>query len=464
MSGNSLFPGGIHPKEGSNGKRLTATLPVEKIDAPARVVIPLSQHIGKPARCVVKKGEHVKIGQLIGEADGLISASVHSSVSGKVVSIGQCLLPNGLLSEAVIIDNDFEDKWIDLNPPENPEKLSREELCRYIREAGIVGMGGAAFPTAVKLSPPEGTKIKALIVNGVECEPYLSADHRLMLENTKDIIDGIELALIALGIEKAIIGVENNKTDAAEALRRAVETNHIVVEKSHRRTIRELPVRYPQGSEKQLIYALTRKRVPNGALPASIGYVVCNVGTMAAVSRALRQGKPLIERIVTVAGMFEKPGNYRVRIGTPLEVLMEAAGGIKKEARQLIYGGPMMGTAISRSDIPVMKGCSGLVALETICMERHESQCIRCGRCVRVCPMQLMPTLLDQYMRVNDFEAAKRIGAVNCIECGSCAYACPAKRSLVQSIRVAKRAISDMAAKEKARVEKEKQELEQKGE
>ena len=454
MLGTRLFPGGIHPKEGANGKAVTAMMSIAQIDAPPRVIIPLSQHIGRPAKCVVKKGDHVKMGQLIGEADGPISASVHSSVSGKVVSVGQCLLANGQLSDAVIIDNNFKDDFAKLETPANPEAITQAELCGYIRAAGIVGLGGATFPTAIKFAPPQGMKIDTLIINGAECEPYLSADHRLMLEDAARVIDGIQIALKALGVQKAIIGVETNKPDAIDALKNAIGSANI--------TVKALPVHYPQGGEKQLIYALTKKRVPNGALPIAVGMVVCNVGTMAAISYAIKDGMPLIERIVTVGGMFEAPANFRVRIGTPVEKLMEAAGGIQKKAKQLIYGGPMMGAAISRSDIPVVKGCSGIVALENPCMERLESQCIRCGRCLTVCPMQLVPTTIDQFVRADDYGSAKKLGVLNCIECGSCVYVCPAKRSLVQSFRVGKRMIADIAAKERAQLEKEKQQQAQK--
>ncbi len=454
MFGSHMFPGGVHPKEGINGKAVTAPLPIVQLDAPSRVVIPMSEHIGAPAKCIVKKGDRVLMGQVIGEAQGDVSAPVHSSVSGVVVSVGQCLLPNGQLSQAVIIDNDFKDEFVSLPVCNAPFNLTQDELGKYVRQAGIVGLGGATFPTAVKLSPPPTLKVDTLIINGAECEPYLSADHRLMLEDAAHIISGIEFVLSAMKLEKAVIGVENNKMDAIAVLRSAIQTEKIIV--------KELPVHYPQGGEKQLIYALTKKRVPNGSLPASVGMVVCNVGTVAAISHALLEGKPLYERIVTVGGAFEKPGNFRVRIGTPVERLIEAAGGMKKNAKQLIYGGPMMGAAISRGDIPVIKGCSGLLALEQRCMEKHESACIRCGRCIQACPMQLVPTLIDQHMRVDDYQSAKKLGALNCLECGACTYVCPAKRSLTQSCRVAKRMIMDQAAKEKVRAEKEMQEKKEK--
>lgn len=442
MLGSHMFPGGTHPKEGVNGKEATASMPITVLDAPSRVVIPLSQHIGAPAKCIVKKGDYVKMGQVIGEAGGFVSAAIHASVSGTVVSVTECLLANGLQSEAVVIDNDFKDDMVLLPIPNDPEKLTKEELTRYVRDAGIVGLGGATFPTAVKLSPPADQKIDILIINGAECEPYLSADHRLMLENAQSVIDGIGIVMKALQIPKAVIGIEENKKDAAQALRDAIKTDLI--------TVTELPVHYPQGGEKQLIYALTKKRVPNGALPLSVGIIVCNVGTVAAISQALRHGRALVDRVVTVGGMVAKPNNFLVRIGTSVEELLDAAGGIQKGTRQLIYGGPMMGMSISRTDIPVTKGCSGILALEQKSRESEESACIRCGRCVRGCPMQLVPTLIDQYMRVDDYDNAKRVGGLNCIECGVCTYVCPAKRSLTQSCRTVKKVIADRARREKA--------------
>lgn len=443
MFGSRLFPGGVHPHEGKNGKAVNGHNPIAQLSAPPRVVIPLQQHIGAPAKALVKKGDHVKVGQLIGEAGGYVSAPVHASVSGTVVDIQPCVLASGVQSPAVIIDNDYKEEWVELKPSTHPETLSAAELQQIVREAGIVGLGGATFPTAVKITPPNGKKIEKLVINGAECEPYLTADHRLMLEKSAEIIDGIRLMMLALDVKEALVGVEDNKPDAIEALRTAASATEGI-------EIRALPVRYPQGGEKQLVYALTRRKVPTGGLPLDVGVVVANVGTVYAIDRAIREGRPLIERVTTVGGLVRKPGNFLVRIGTPLSALIEAAGGMEDGVKQFLYGGPMMGMAISRTDIPVTKGCSGILCLGQEAMEPHESACIRCGRCMRACPMNLAPAKIDALMRADRYEAAAAIGAMNCIECGCCTFVCPAKRSLTQSCRVVKRVVGDRRRKAQA--------------
>lgn len=434
MSGSRMFPGGTHPREGVNGKAVSGISPIQKAEAPSRVIIPMQQHIGAPCKPVVAKGDYVKIGQVIGAAGGFVSAPVHASVSGTVVAVDRCILPNGSQADAVIIDNDFTDTWVELNPVQNPDSLTGKELAQLVQAAGIVGLGGATFPTHVKLSPPADAKLDVLVVNGAECEPYLTADHRLMLEHAESVIDGVHLIMKALDIKKAIIGVENNKMDAIKALTAAAKDGI---------SIKALPVMYPQGGEKQLIYAVTRRRVPNGALPSKVGVVVCNVGTAAAVSEAVRLGKPLVERVVTLGGLVNKPGNFLARVGTPVEDLIKQAGGLQDGVKKLIYGGPMMGAAFARLDIPVTKGCSGILALGKEAKEPEESACIRCGHCINTCPMGLVPTLLDQHMRVDRYDLAEKAGVMNCMECGACTFVCPAKRSLTQSFRVCKRVIGD---------------------
>ncbi len=443
-----FFPGGIHPQEGPNGKAVNGQNPIRVLEAPPRVIIPLQQHIGAPAKALVKKGDHVLIGQKIGEAGGFVSAPVHASVSGTVFNIQDALLANGTSVPAVIIDNDYQEQWTELHPSDHPETLSAQELQTIVRESGIVGLGGATFPTAVKLSPSGGRKIEKILINGAECEPYLTADHRLMLEKAADIIDGLRLMMLALDVSEAVIAIENNKPDAIDIMTAAArEVDGI--------RIAALPVRYPQGGEKQLVYALTKRQVPNGGLPLDVGVIVCNVGTVYAIDRAIREGRPLVDRITTVGGLVRNPGNYRVRIGTTVETLINASGGFQDHVRQFIYGGPMMGMSISRFDIPVTKGCSGLVALGNEAMEPKESPCIRCGSCMQVCPMKLFPSRIDAYTRLNRFEDAEKIGVMNCIECGCCTYACPAKRSLTQSCRTAKNVIGRRrraeAAKAKAK-------------
>lgn len=431
-----LFPGGIHPGEGVNGKKVTGIQATQVLPPPARVIIPLLQHIGIPCRCVVKQGDSVRIGQIIGEAPGFVSAPVHATVSGTVVGVAPCMMANGLNAQAVIIDNDFRDQWAPLAPAENPDGLTGSELAEIVRNAGIVGLGGATFPTAVKLSPPPAKKLDTLIVNGAECEPYLSADHRLMLEQASVVMDGIMIVKKALGLSRVLIGIENNKMDAVEAMREKARDFADV-------TVKPLPLRYPQGGEKQLAYALTKRVVPFGGLPMDVGVICMNVGTLAAVSRAVREGRPVVDRVTTVGGLVEKPGNFIVRIGTPVEALIEAAGGFSKGVKKFIYGGPMMGQAISRLDIPLTKSCSGILALGEEAREPEESNCIRCGRCSRACPMLLQPFLLNQYSRTDRHDDAEKASVMNCIECGCCSYVCPAKIRLVQSFRVSKKIIGD---------------------
>ena len=442
MFGKGLFPGGIHPKEGINGKAVNGLNPIRPLEAPPRVVIPLQQHIGAPAKAVVKAGDHVRIGQKIGEAGSFVSAPVHASVSGTVHAVQDAMLANGTMVPAVIIDNDYQDEWVELHPSNHPETISASELQTIVREAGIVGLGGATFPTAVKLTPSGGRKIEKLVINGAECEPFLTADHRLMLEKAADIIDGIRLMMLALEVDEALIGIEKNKQDAIELLSAsAMGTDGIKVV--------GLPVRYPQGGEKQLVYALTKRQVPNGGLPLDVGVVVCNVGTVYAIDRAIREGRPLVDRITTVGGMVNNPGNFLVRIGTPIDHLIEACGGLQPNVGQFIYGGPMMGMAIARFDIPVTKGCSGLVALGKA-MESKESPCIKCGSCREVCPMKLFPSRIDAFVRHDRLEDAEQLGVMNCIECGCCTFTCPAKRSLTQSMRTGKNAIQRKRRREAA--------------
>ena len=442
--GSRLFPGGIHPHEGVNGKSANAGNAIKELAAPARVVIPLQQHIGAPARAVVKKGDHVLMGQVIGEAGGFVSVPVHSSVSGKVVDVQPCLQANGTETLAVVIDNDYKDEWVELKPAEHPETMSAQELQTIVRNAGIVGMGGATFPTAVKLTPPKDKTIEKLIINGAECEPYLTADHRLMLEKPAEIIDGVRLIMLALDIREAVIGVEDNKPDAIAALTKAAGATDGI-------TVRALPVQYPQGGEKQLIYAITRRKVPTGALPAEVGCAVCNVATVYAIQQAVREGKPLVQRVTTVGGLVNNPANFLVRIGTPVENLLDACGGLQSGAKKLISGGPMMGMAIARTDIPVTKGSSGILALGRESLLPPESACIRCGRCLRACPMQLLPNKLDALVRRDMFDEAEKFGVMNCLECGACTYACPAKRALTQSCRMGKKVINTRRRQEAAR-------------
>ena len=431
MGISRIFGGGVHPIEAGKGKDSTKSNGIIDLTPPAKVTIPMSMHAGAPATVCVQVGQEVKLGQVIGEAKGAISAPVHASVSGKVVAVGKCMLPSGREADAVTIENDFKDEW---DPSVEASALtgnvSAEQIIEAARSKGIVGMGGAGFPTAVKLDTSKlDPKPDVLVVNGSECEPYLTSDHRIMVECADRVAEGIVLALKATGCQKAFVGIEDNKPDAVEAMKKAAQGRFEVV---------ALPARYPQGFEKMLIYSLTGRKVPNGALPSAAGCVVLNVGTCEALCRAVREGRPLIDRVVTVAGHVNKPGNFRIRIGATALDLEDAAEGFGEGVTKIIVGGGMMGNAIPSINLPVTKNFGGLVTLAEEGHVPEESACIRCGRCVRACPMKLMPTRIDAYARHRDWAGAVAAGAKNCMECGCCTYVCPAKRQLTQSIRMAK--------------------------
>jgi electron transport complex protein RnfC len=426
------FPGGLHPPD---SKQWSAHKPIETCPLPAELVIPLSQHIGAPAEACVQKGDLVKKGQVIGAAKGFVSVPVHAATSGEVTAIEPRPHPSGRALPAVVIRPDGEDAWVDGLAAAEPAALTPEAIKDRIRNAGIVGLGGATFPTHVKLSPPEGKKIDTLILNGVECEPYLTADHRLMLEEPGRILDGVHILQRALGVGKALIGIEANKPDAIEVMtREAVRFGIGVV---------PLEVKYPQGAEKQLILALTGREVPSGGLPMDVGVVVQNVGTAAAVSDAVRRGIPLVERVVTVTGpAVADPKNLRVRIGTALSHLVTQCGGLSADPAKVIMGGPMMGAAQLSLDIPATRGTSGVLLFRPGDIPIvPEGPCIRCGRCVRVCPARILPTTIAAYARLDMMQEAEASGAMDCIECGCCTYTCPAAIPLVQAIRQAKGAI-----------------------
>lgn len=439
MATTQTFGGGVHPREIGNGKNATQSQQIVNAAAPARVTIAMVQHGGAPAACCVKVGQTVDMGQVIGEAQGFVSAPVHASVSGKVVALTTCITPSGKSVPAVVIENDFEDRWdASVQARENVDALTAEEIVKIAASCGVVGLGGAAFPTSVKLNTTKmEQKPDTLVVNGSECEPYLTSDHRLMVENAESIIDGIALAMKATGVSRALVGIEDNKPDAVQALRAAAKDGMEIV---------SLPTHYPQGFEKMLIYSLTGRRVPNGQLPSAVGCVVLNVSTCAALSAAVREGRPLIDRVVTVAGRVKNPANYRVRIGTNLMDVLDQAGGLTENVRKLIVGGPMMGNAVSTLNMPIGKNFGGFLALGDEAIAPDESACIRCGRCLRACPMGLPPAKIDAHVRQGDYDGAIAAGAINCMECGSCSYVCPAKRQLTQSCRVAK-AIAKSKAK-----------------
>jgi electron transport complex protein RnfC len=426
------FPGGLHPPD---NKKWSAHKAIETCPLPEELVIPLVQHIGAPAEVCVQKGDRVKKGQVIGNAKGFVSVPVHSSTSGEVTAVEPRPHASGRNLPAVVIRPDGEDAWAEGIAGADPETLSPDAIRERIRAAGIVGMGGATFPTHVKLTPPENKPIHTLVINGVECEPYLTADHRLMLEETERILDGIAILKRVLGVERALVGIEANKPDAIEVMTSASVGQGIEVV--------PLEVKYPQGAEKQLILALTGREVPSGGLPMDVGVVVQNVGTAAAVSDAVRRGLPLIERIATVTGPgVTSPKNLRVRVGTPLSHLIEYCGGLKGDPAKIIMGGPMMGATQLSLDVPATRGTSGVLLFrEGEIPLRPEGPCIRCGRCVQVCPAHIMPTTIAAYARLDLIAEAEEFGAMDCIECGCCTYTCPATLPLVQAIRYGKGAI-----------------------
>jgi electron transport complex protein RnfC len=366
--------------------------------------------------------------------EAFVSAPVHASVSGKVTAIGDFPVAIGRMVPSVVIENDKEERWAELKESPDYLGLSPEELKGKIKAAGIVGMGGAAFPTAVKLSPPKEKPVDTVILNGAECEPYLTADYRLMLERPSEIIEGLKILMKTLGVKKGFVGIENNKPDAVKKMQEAAAAEDNI-------EVRALEVKYPQGAEKMLIKALTDREVPSkGGLPMDVGVVVQNVGTALAIYEAVRYGRPLVERVVTVTGEgITEPKNLMVRIGTMVSQLIEECGGLKEEKSKIVSGGPMMGFALSSLEIPVTKGTSGILVLpDEIAHVEDYKPCIRCGRCVDICPMGLMPSMLSVLSEAGFYEEAKEYNLFDCFECGCCTFVCPSKRPIVQFVRLAK--------------------------
>lgn len=423
------FRGGVHP---DYNKHLASDQPIKVLAAPKQVVIPMAQHIGAPAEPLVKKGDEVLLGQEIGKATKAVSASVHASVSGTVVAVEPRPTISGRSVLSVVIENDGRDVKAPMNGHSDPIQLSAQEIKQRIEAAGLVGLGGAAFPSAVKLNPPKDTKIEYLILNGCECEPYLTADQRVMEEYTEEVILGAKLLAKACGAEKIIIAIESNKPEALRKIRASAGSNAIEVV--------ALVTKYPAGGEKQLIKAVLGREVPEHGLPAQVGVIVHNVGTAWAAARACSIGQPLIERVVTVTGDgIKEPGNFLVRIGTPFSEVIAAAGGFAGEPEKVIAGGPMMGLAQFDLDVPVVKGVSGILVLSRQTAKQFDPMpCIRCARCVDVCPVYLMPVRIEQMAMNSKWDDAKEYGAMSCIECGCCTYICPSKRGLLHWIRLAK--------------------------
>ncbi len=434
MSLQTFSIGGVHPK----ASKLTESKVIEAAHIPAQAVFPLSQHIGAPAVPCVSKGDKVLVGTPIARPDGFMSAFIHSSISGTVAKIDSIVDASGRRQPAIFIDVEGDEWEPSIDRSDNlvvNVTMSKEDILKRISDAGIVGMGGACFPTHIKLCPPPECRIDTLIVNAVECEPYLTSDHRLMLEYPDRIIVGIRILMKVLGVDRTVIGIEENKADAIELLQRKVQMVSGI-------EVMPLAMKYPQGGEKQLIEAVTGRRVPSPpALPADVGCVVQNVGTIYAVYEAVTKNKPLIERVVTVTGdSVSNPCNLKVRIGTPVGQLIEQAGGLPQDTAKLISGGPMMGRPLLGTDAPVVKGTSGVLMLpEKLAARKEERNCIRCAKCVSACPMGLEPYKLATAGELGRWDVAEESWIMSCIECGCCQSTCPSRRPLLDWVRLAKK-------------------------
>lgn len=435
------FRKGVHPAE---YKQLSENKIIEQLPLPGEVYIPLQQHIGAACVPVVEKGMEVKTGQLIGKSGGFVSSTVHASITGKIKAIEKMPHPLGINTLMIHIVGDGRDECENsLNSIPDWENLSAAQINEIVLNAGIVGMGGAAFPTQVKLSPPKNKTIDTFILNGCECEPYLTADHRLMVEHTEGVVLGVRILMKALGVNRAVIGIESNKPDAIALMTKATEKYWGII-------VQPLEVKYPQGAEKMLIDAVLKRKVPAGGLPMDIGVVVNNVGTAFAVAEAITKRKPLIERVVTVTGPgIREPKNVLARIGTPFQNLIEFCGGLTDDTVKVLMGGPMMGVAQTALSVPVVKATSGIVCLtEKMISKVQEYPCIKCGACIRACPMNLIPTKLARLSQFEKWDEANQYGVANCIECGSCAFVCPAAIPLVHHIRVGKIRVAEVRRKQ----------------
>lgn len=438
------FRGGVHPPI---LKDSTVDKSIKRTPLPKKVTIPLLQHTGSPCESLVNIGNHVRTGQIIGRSDKYISSPIHASISGTVTAIGEC--PHPVLGgfKAISIESDGKD---DLDPSikkrRDANSLAADEIRKIIKDAGIVGLGGAAFPTHVKLAPPKEKPIDSVILNGAECEPYLTCDHHLMLEKTAEIIEGLRVIMELTGASNAYIGIESNKIGAAFILEKVLREKRFDKMKVK---IVLLKTKYPQGAEKSLIKSILHREVPPGGLPFDVGCIVSNVGTAFAIYEALFEGKPLYERIVTISGSsITEPSNLLVRIGTPIKDLVDICGGFRKDVRKIIFGGPMMGLAQLTLDMPIIKGTSGVIFLsKDDIKEYEEAACIRCARCVDVCPVNLVPTDIARLVKKEKYRAAIEYNIEDCIECGGCSYECPSKIPLFQWIKIGKLEVSKLRRK-----------------
>ncbi|MFU8795517.1 MAG: electron transport complex subunit RsxC [Dethiobacteria bacterium] len=432
------FFGGIHVP---HYKSFTEHKAIKEASLPEEIIIPLLQHTGAPNEPLVKVGDKVKAGQKIGATDKFVSAPVHASLSGTVTAIEPRPFITGQMIDSIIIAVDKNQDELEL-ANNDLDKVSKEDIVNAVKEAGIVGMGGAAFPTAIKLSPPPDKKVDALIINGCECEPYLTCDHRLMLEKPAELLQGVKLLRKMLSVEKAYVCIEDNKDDAIEAVRQENDDPNII--------LLRMPTKYPQGSEKHLVKAALDREIPSGGLPFDVGALIQNVGTCVAIYEAVKFGKPLIERVVAVTGQnLKDPQNLMVKIGTPLSHIIEDCGGIVEEPAKVVVGGPMTGRAQSSLDVPVVKGTTGVVVLPPdMALEDMEySDCVRCCKCVEHCPMLLYPNQISIYCEAVMIQEALDWNTMDCIECGICAYVCPSKRPITQLVQRTKPLIRDLLSK-----------------
>ncbi|MCK8816155.1 electron transport complex subunit RsxC [Natroniella sulfidigena] len=436
MATRGDFQGGIHLPY---NKELAKDEPITEISMPEEIIIPLSQHIGAPCEPLVEVGDEVKAGQKIGESSEFVSAPVHASLSGTVKAIEPRPNASGDSVESIVIEVAQEQESISYEQERSIDEVSEEEIVEAAREAGIVGMGGASFPTSVKLSPPDDKPIDTVLINACECEPYLTCDHRMMLEQGEELIAGVKLLMKAVGAEKCYIGIEDNKPDAIKNLKGLADDSRI--------KIQSVPTQYPQGSEKHLITTVLGKEVPSGALPFEVGALVQNVATAIALYEAVAFGKPSLERVVTVTGQnIKQPANLLVKIGTPVQHIVDECGGFIENKTKVVVGGPMTGNAQSDLNVPITKGSSGIIALPEKMVKGNDDyiSCMKCGACVENCPMRLYPNKISTLVEENDYDETENYYPLDCVECGICSYVCPARRPVVQQIKKAK---GEIAAK-----------------
>lgn len=432
--------GGVSVSHNKN----TAEMPVERMPVPEKVVLPMQQHIGAPCVPTVKVGDVVSVGQVVGDSTSFVSAPIHATISGKVTSVGDVRLANGIITKGVTIESDGEMRMYEGIKP--PVVTNKKELAEAVRQSGLVGLGGAGFPSHVKLNFPDDKEIDTLVINAAECEPYITVDYRECVENAENILKGAELISRILNIKQVIIAIEDNKPEAFRIMKEIADRDNDCGDKIKLMT---LASRYPQGAEKMMVLSATGRKVPPGKLPADVGCIVMNVASVAFIARYVETGKPLVSRSITVdGGAIVAPKNLRVPIGTNIGDIIDYCGGFKSEPRKIISGGPMMGIAICSTDAPICKQNNAILAFDDRKdLIKKERDCIRCGKCVDVCPMSLMPTLIERYAKIKDAEGLKNYNVNVCMECGSCAYCCPSGRPLVQYMRLAKQVLREESAK-----------------